>query len=371
MVLRSLINLLYSYASSYTITPKNYYDFQSVLEYLPEFTPNINDLNINKDLPIVKTIIEYLKNNYQLHLNNNKVLVSLSGGVDSMVLITIIKYLNYDVVALHINYNNREESNLEQKFIEQWCYNNNIPLYVKSITSIIRGHVKRSEYENQTRIIRYNFYKETLKTENICGIMLAHHKDDIIENIFANICRGRNYLDLAAISQSKEIDGVMIFRPMIPHFKDDIYKFAKEYNVLYFKDTTPGWSVRGKYREKLYPLLVDTFSENIKENLLKINEQSNDWNVIINNQIIDPFMKKINFYQDGCEFKIEENYISLPITFWTVIFQKIFYRYGKSSPSRKGIISFMNNIQIKKVSFISISNACVCRNVNHKIIMKF
>ena len=55
-----------------------------------------------------------------------------------MVLITIIKYLDYEVSALHINYNNRNETNLEQKFLEDWCYYNSTPLHVKSITSLKR-----------------------------------------------------------------------------------------------------------------------------------------------------------------------------------------------------------------------------------------
>ena len=343
-----------------------YSDYESVLEFLPEYTCRIKSLIINKDNSLVKTILNYLNS-----LDSNKVLVSLSGGVDSMVLITIIKYLDYEVSALHINYNNRNETTLEQKFIEEWCYYNSIPLYVKSITSLKRGEMKRSDYENQTRIIRYDFYKEVLKKENLDAIMLAHHKDDIVENIFANVCRGRNLLDLAAISDSTQIDGVKILRPMLDHFKDDIYDFSSEYSVPYFKDTTPSWSVRGKYRETLYPMLIDTFSFNIKENLLKMSEQSEDWKLLVNNEIINPFMQKVKFNDKGCVFNIEENYISYPITFWIVVFQKIFYKFGKSSPSKKGITSFMNNIQTKNVSYISISNSCVCRNKNYEITIAF
>ena len=288
-----------------------------------------------------------------------------------MVLITIIKFLQYNVVALHINYNNRSETPLEQKFLEEWCYYNSITLHTKSIDSLKRGEMKRSDYENQTRIIRYDFYKEVLKNENVDSIILAHHKDDIIENIFANVCRGRNLLDLAAISDLKEIDGVKILRPMLNHFKCDIYNFSREYCVPYFKDTTPGWSVRGKYREKLYPMLIDTFSFNIKENLLKMSEQSEDWKLLVNSEIINPFMQKIQFNNKGCVFMVQENYISYPITFWSNIFQKIFYKFGKPSPSKKGITSFMNNIQTKNVSYISMSNCCVCRNKNYEITIAF
>lgn len=362
-MITAIKNILFNESNNF-----KYSNYTEVLEYLPENNNLIQNLNIKHDL-LIQSISKYLQNYSKI--NNDKILVSLSGGVDSMVLITIIKFLNYDVIALHINYNNRDESLLEQNFIEEWCKYNSILLYVKSIQSMRRGEIKRSDYENETRIIRYNFYKEIINKENTNAIMLAHHKDDIIENIFANFCRGRNLLDLPAISDIKEIDGVKIIRPMLDHFKYEIYNFSKIYNVPYFKDTTPDWSIRGKYRNKIFPIILNTFSSNIKNNLLKISEQSKDWNFIINKDIINPFMQKIKFNDKGCVFNIEENYITYPITFWNIIFQNIFYKFGKSSPSKKGITSFMNNIQTKNVSFISISNSCICRNKNYEITITF
>ena len=362
-----MLNTILKWLTNQTSINK-YSIYNSVLEFLPENTTSIHNLNIDKNNCLVKSIINYL-NNYCK--NKNKFIISLSGGVDSMVLITILKYLKYDVIALHINYNNRVETNLEQKFLEEWGYNNSITLYVKSITSMKRGEIKRSDYEKETRIIRYDFYKEIISKENGDSIMLGHHKDDIVENIFANFCRGRNLLDLAAISDCSEIDGVKILRPMLNHFKDDIYHFSNLYEVPYFKDTTPEWSVRGKYRNSLYPKLTETFSFNIKENLLKISEQSNDWKMIAMKEIIDPFMEKVQFNEKSCIFVVEEKFITYPISFWNTIFQKIFYKYGQPSPSKKSVITFINNIKTKNVSYISISNNCVCRNKNYEITLTF
>ena len=57
--------------------------------------------------------------------------------------------------------------------------------YVNSISkSIKRGNMKRSDYESESKEIRFNFYKKIMKEENIDYVLLAHHKDDIIENIF-------------------------------------------------------------------------------------------------------------------------------------------------------------------------------------------
>jgi tRNA(Ile)-lysidine synthase TilS/MesJ len=55
--------------------------------------------------------------------------------------------------------------------------------------------------------------------------------------------------------------GVLIWRPLLAHTKDDIYDFAHKYGVPYLRDTTPSWSTRGKLRNMLVPLLIDIYGE--------------------------------------------------------------------------------------------------------------
>ena len=192
--------------------------YKNVLEYVPDIQLKIQEQNI-MDEKLMKTISEFCK-----RLENKKVLVSLSGGVDSMVLITILHWLDFPIVAAHINYNNRNETSIEQKFLEEWCEYNGIKLYIKNINEIKRSTTKRSDYETITKNMRLDFYKEIIRNENIDYVLLAHHKDDIIENVFANICRGRNYLDLAVIREHTTISDIKIGRPMINYYKTVIYE---------------------------------------------------------------------------------------------------------------------------------------------------
>ena len=149
-----------------------------------------------------------------------------------------------------------------------------------------------------------------------------------------------------------------------------MYLFAKNYQIPYFKDTTPDWSVRGKYRNKLFPILKDTFSFNIKENLLRMSEQSNDWNLLIHTQIINPFIENIQCNDQTCIFNAEA-YKNYSISFWILIFQKLFHKFSRHAPSRKGVTTFINSIKTKNVSNISLSNECKCRNKNYEITITF
>ena len=360
-----MLKSLFNYNNMYV---NNFENYNKVLEVVPlkEEQIIIKKFDMNCDLiTTVKQFCETTLNSY-----TKKYIVSLSGGVDSMVLITILKILNYQVVACHINYNNREETNAEQAFLEYWCHSNAIKLYVKSITNIKRVNTKRSDYEYESKKIRFDFYKEIMTKEESDFILLAHHKDDIIENIFANVCRGRYILDLAVIKERSIINGVIILRPLIDLYKSSIISFASKYDVPYFKDSTPLWSVRGKFRTKIYPLLEDTFSYNIKSNLLGLSNQAYEWNELVLKQIIEPFLELVIYEEKKCVFNVEK-YNSHPLCFWNIIFMKLFYRYNYNCPSRKAIQVFMNAIKTQNCGLISLSDNCTCKNKNYEITINF
>ena len=365
----NITNIINTNISDYNL---DFDKFENILEYIPSITKKIKEQNI-LDEELMATIAKFCKK-----INKQKFIISLSGGVDSMVLITILHWLDYEVIGLHINYNNRDETDLEQLFIEEWCKYNDIPLYVKVINDIKRDTTKRAEYESITRNIRLNFYREIMDRENTEYVLLGHHKDDIIENIFANMCRGRNYLDLAVIRQQAVISNINIGRPMIQYYKNIIYDFADKYQVPYFKDTTPKWSVRGKYRDIISPAIEDAFTKNVKENLLNISRQADEWNSLLETEIINPFIESVNFYGEDnkiVEVNIEK-YIDYPLAFWTIVLMKIFNHFGYKSPSKKSIQTFMTTIKYcnekhKNNYNIILSNNAKCTILNNNIIVIF
>lgn len=365
----NITNIINTNISDYNL---DFDKFENILEYIPSITKKIKEQNI-LDEELMATIAKFCKK-----INKQKFIISLSGGVDSMVLITILHWLDYEVIGAHINYNNRDETVLEQLFIEEWCKYNDIPLYVKVINDIKRDTTKRAEYESITRNIRLNFYREIMDRENTEYVLLGHHKDDIIENIFANMCRGRNYLDLAVIRQQAVISNINIGRPMIQYYKNIIYDFADKYQVPYFKDTTPKWSVRGKYRDIISPAIEDAFTKNVKENLLNISRQADEWNSLLETEIINPFIESVNFYGEDnkiVEVNIEK-YIDYPLAFWTIVLMKIFNHFGYKSPSKKSIQTFMTTIKYcnekhKNNYNIILSNNAKCTILNNNIIVIF
>ena len=203
-----------------------------------------NHLDFDNNLKIVKEILH--------HINSN-VFISLSGGVDSMVLTVILKKF-YNIECIHINYNNRKESYLEERFLKEWCDFYGIKLHILKM-EIKRENSNRNFYEKYTNKLRYDFYKRFTDK-----IILGHHKNDVIENVFTNVMNCKNLIDLNHLKIENIINDINVCRPLINLYKKDIIKFADDYHIPYFKDSTPSWSVRGILRNNIFPYIRNYYS---------------------------------------------------------------------------------------------------------------
>ena len=197
-----------------------------------------------------------------------KLAISLSGGVDSMVCSWVLAQLlpKCDLHAIHINYGNRDSCNNEVRFVTWWCQKINIRLHVFTMPLVRVDYMKsnRNHYEKTTQLLRFKAYKDLL-----CPIVLGHNYDDVVENVITNIASSKNKDNLYGMSTLSVLHDVSICRPMLKVSKKDIINYAKHTNVSYLKDSTPSWSRRGKLRDVLIPTLNSVEPSFIK-NLMNI-----------------------------------------------------------------------------------------------------
>ena len=349
-------NLLPSRESKFEFS--DYSKFDSILEN--NWNPTMQTDNIVCELST--TLIKFCMNNF-VDLNN-MIIISLSGGVDSMVILTVLAIMkkampvNLLVVAVHIDYHNREETGLEAEFLFRWCSMMKIPLYYRYIYEGVRERKSknREEYEELTKQIRFDLYKKVrdlYKSYNFMGVILGHHKGDLQENVFFNMMKGRSLTDLSVIKEQSDILGVKILRPLISHHKKDIFEIAHKNNIPYFKNTTPEWSNRGQYREIIQPNIIKTFGEGVLTNLSKISKESDELQLMIKLNIIDPYFKTI-------EIKDNVHYLPIikdqPFTFWKYILLE--WCRINNAP----VISYKLLCQIYEKLNIDLSNKLTCNN---------
>lgn len=237
---------------------KQHRDGDEILEH-HEFVPDEAVMAGMTEHPVYRTVERFLrarlsgdarvtsKRSEQSPRDEPKsVAISLSGGVDSMALATMLKHMaprfgNIDVVAIHIDYANRPESGAEAAFVEEWCKRMGIVCVIRRIAEVKRGVTPREQYEAESRAIRYNLYKECARTYKFPAVFVGHHEGDVQENVIANLMRGANLLAVNGMAEEGIVEGVRIWRPMLPHPKDPIIEFAHKYGVPYFlvRQTSP------------------------------------------------------------------------------------------------------------------------------------
>lgn len=226
-------------------------------------------IETNKLFKTCKDIIDITKN----------YIISISGGVDSMVISWILYKLRVNFVLVHINYNNRKVCEKEKEFLKDWSNYLGVKLFYREITEINRQKCMKNDmrniYEEYTRNIRMESYINTEKQMiwYKSYIILGHNNDDCIENILTNIATKNKYENLNGMVQELEIDfkenKIKFIRPILTITKKEIYDYAEEFNILYLYDSTPNWSQRGKIRDIVRPCL-ENWNNNMIEGLINM-----------------------------------------------------------------------------------------------------
>jgi tRNA(Ile)-lysidine synthase len=166
--------------------------------------------------------------------------VACSGGVDSMVLLSILHQLGKKIHVLHVNYHLRgEASNLDQQVIEDFCTNHAIPISIHSI-ELQHELENGGNLQDIARKVRYEFFKKHA-TEPNSKIVLAHHADDQIETFLLNIARKAGVMGLACMLPEH---GTFI-RPLLPFSKQEILEFALKEGIVWREDAS---NQSNKYR---------------------------------------------------------------------------------------------------------------------------
>lgn len=276
-------------------------DMQTNVEYYINKYRKVLDMkcfNYTNDMQIITSrLIEKFKDCKNMDRTRN-LIVSISGGVDSMVLAYILKNLGYNLVLVHINYSNRLDTELEQEFTIDWGKYLGVKIFYRILDEINRPKCMeydlRNIYETYTRDQRYQAYIKTAEEmgwSTNYSIVLGHNHDDCIENVFTNIASKSKWENLYGMAWESTVEfknnKLTFLRPFINVSKQDIYNYAQENKILFLWDSTPKWSQRGKIRDIVRPSLnefnmelipsLDTLVKTLQESIECVDQLVSVW----------------------------------------------------------------------------------------------
>ena len=212
---------------------------------------------------VLKTIKEY-----NLIENGDKIVVGVSGGPDSICLVDILneikndKKINFELAICHINHLIREEAKEDEKFVEEYAKEKNIPFFSKEIDVASLAKKQKIGTEEAGRIARYAFFEEILQKINGTKIATAHTKNDNAETVLMNLLRGSGTAGLKGISPIRDNKYI---KPLIKISREEIESYCEEQslNPRYDKTNSENIYTRNKVRNILIPLIKKEFNPNI------------------------------------------------------------------------------------------------------------
>ncbi|RXQ96192.1 tRNA lysidine(34) synthetase TilS [Ancylomarina salipaludis] len=204
-----------------------------------------------------------------LFYRNERILVAVSGGLDSVVLLHLLHKMEMDCVVAHCNFQLRDkDSDGDEIFVKNLAEHYKFPVYSVTFETTEYAKEKGISIEMAARDLRYNWF-ETIRKENDCRyILTAHHADDVIETVLINLVRGTGIHGLTGIKAKK---GKLV-RPLLPFTREEIKTYAEQNELEYREDYTNIQTdfVRNKIRHQIIPVLQEinpaiqkTMNENV------------------------------------------------------------------------------------------------------------
>lgn len=302
---------------------------------------------------------------------NSTVIVSCSGGPDSMALLSLVNKIKNEkklkVICAHVNHKVRKESDYEASMVQKYADENND---IFELFEIKKYHDKANFHED-ARIIRYNFLKELKNKYKAKYLLTAHHGDDLIETILMRITRGSNIKGYVGFKEVSNWEGITLVRPLIHKTKSELIKYNQENNIPFEIDKT-NYSddyTRNRYRNNIIPILKEE-NENIHLKYLKFSEEINRYYEYVKNDA----MKNFKNIVDENENIIVSKLLKLPRLQIEAIISELIIKYQLEDylPLNDNLFNSMINILMsnKDNNFINLPNEYIFGKEYNKVVFK-
>jgi tRNA(Ile)-lysidine synthase len=238
------------------------------------------------------------------HLFNpkDKLLLAVSGGVDSVVLCELCKQAGYDFAIAHCNFQLRgDESIRDEQFVQKLAKKINVSFHSITFDTTAVSKAQKTSIEETARNLRYEWFEKLRSENNYAFIATAHHANDNIETVLMNFFRGTGIKGLHGILPKQN----KIVRPLLFAKKEMLQAFATENDLTFVTDYTNAQNdfTRNYFRNELIPGLQKVFpavEENMLNNITRFGESE-----LLYNEAMELHKKKL--------VEVKGNEIHIPV----------------------------------------------------------
>jgi len=334
-------------------------------------TPNFY-LTKLKDPKVQKLYKIFSKNLKSLNISKKKIMVGVSGGVDSLSILFFSQcYALEHEVKLHpviIDHNLRKESSIEAKNLKYKLKNNfkiNCKILSKKITKINKN------IQSYARNLRYDLFFKECSTHNIDYLLLGHHKDDLIENFFIRLLRGSGLKGLISFDKNlTDYKGIKIIRPFLSTSKKELININKKTFGFFVDDPTNN---NDKFlRNRIRKLIRNLDKEGLNFNKFYLTLK----NLSKSNQVIDYFVEKnvvenSKFFKKDKKIILNQSFFKNPDEIVLRSFSEVIQHISmkKNYPRGKKVIGLLDSIKFSNKNVKLTLSGCIIEKISDSVII--
>lgn len=250
--------------------------------------------------------------NFKNHIENQlpflkdvKLIIAISGGIDSVVLAHLCKRLHFNFALAHCNFNLREEeSNKDEEFVLELADQLEVEVFIQNFDTQAYSDENKCSIQMAARELRYTWFNELAEQLQFDYILTAHHADDNLETFLINFTRGTGLNGLTGIPILNE----NIARPLLPFSRAAIEEYAKANSLLWREDSSNSSRkyLRNKLRHDVVPILKE-INPQLLESFQNTLENLNDTADIVE-ESLNAVAKRaiVDLDEYGITYKISE-----------------------------------------------------------------
>lgn len=271
-----------------------------------------------------------------VRLRRTHFILTVSGGVDSIVLAHLMHAVNAKCTIAHVNFQLRgAESERDEQFVRDFASKYNMPIHVYTSDTGNYAAQNKMGIQEAARDIRYAWFEKLTAQINIeelnegalevnakpkqVVLLTAHHANDQVETILMQLFRGTGIHGLTGMP-ARRTDSLNMARPLLIFSKEDIIAYAALNELSYVEDSSNDKEeyTRNLIRNKLIPELQAIYPM-VNENIIATSQRLKEAAFIVN-QSVDAFWKK--------GLKIKKGIPSIPVAYWNKIKGNATYTWG-------------------------------------------
>jgi len=269
---------------------------------------------------------------HKLLSHTNPVIIGVSGGADSVVLLHLLFSLGYDCVIAHCNFHLRmEESDRDEAFVLNLSKELKIPRYHIDFETDKYAEAHHISIEMAARDLRYTWFYELLEKCHAQAIAIAHHADDSIETLLMNLVRGTGLRGLTGIPTRNG----NVVRPLLCCTRTEIENYIIEHNLEYITDSSNATLdyQRNKFRNVVLPLLEE-INPSVRQTMYDSLERFSG-NLTIFDQAIEKIKAEV-IHIESETIKLDIDLLKQQVHLPTVMYE-LLHNYGFGADTIKQI----------------------------------